>query len=327
MYVGIDLHKRYLNAAEVDDNGYVLKELKVLCEPDKLRGFSNSLPLRSSIVIESSSTWYWAYRMLSERHEVVLSNPIQTKAIASAKVKTDKVDALMLANLLRGGYIPECYVPPRETMELRELVRYRAKLVKVRTLMKNSIHAYLLMYNVKMDANPFTKDFIGRLKDIGDPKIDGYLHVIEALNEEIDKASGMIETQAEGNDYARLLMTIPGISYYTALLIVSEIGDIGRFPDSYHLVSYAGLSPSTHSSGGNTYHGGITKQGSPYLRWALNQVTWAHIRNEPDGTVAQFYHKLAKKKGKASAVVAASAKLLKIVYWVLKEQRPYRKEL
>ena len=196
MYVGIDLHKRYLNAAEVDDNGYVLKELKVLCEPDKLRGFSNSLPLRSSIVIESSSTWYWAYRMLSERHEVVLSNPMQTKAIASAKVKTDKVDALMLANLLRGGYIPECYVPPRETMELRELVRYRARLVRVRTLMKNSIHAYLLMYNVKMDANPFTKDFIGRLRDIGDPKIDGYLHVIEALNEEIDKASGMIDRDA-----------------------------------------------------------------------------------------------------------------------------------
>ncbi|MEM3193297.1 MAG: transposase [Candidatus Parvarchaeota archaeon] len=162
--------------------------------------------------------------------------------------------------------------------------------------MKNSIHAYLLMYNVKMDANPFTKDFIGRLKDTGDPKIDGYLHVIDALNEEIDKASEMIETQAEGNEYTKLLMTIPGISYYTALLIVSEIGDIGRFPDSYHLVSYAGLSPSTHSSGGNTYYGSITKQGSPYLRWALNQVTWAHIRNEPDGIVAKFYRKLAKKK-------------------------------
>lgn len=323
MYVGIDLHKVYLNAAVLDDEGNVLRETKVMCEPDKVREFSSSISIGSKVVIESSSTWYWAYRMLSERHEVILSNPLKTKAIASAKVKTDKVDALTLANLLRGGYIPECYVPPKETMELRELVRYRARLVRTRTLMKNGIHAYLLMYNVKIGSNPFTKDFIRRLRDIGDPKVDGYLNVIETLNDEIDKASRTIEVQAGDNDYAKLLMTIPGISYYTALLLTSEIGDINRFPDSYHLVSYAGLSPSTHSSGGNTYHGGITKQGSPYLRWALNQVTWAHIRNEPDGTVAEFYHKLAKKKGSAIAIVAASAKLLKIIYWVLKENRPY----
>lgn len=126
---------------------------------------------------------------------------------------------------------------------------------------------------------------------------------------------------AENNDDARNLMTIPGISYYSALMIISEIGDIGRFTDSNHLVSYSGLSPSTHSSGKKTFYGPITKQGSKYLRWILNQVTWANIRSEPDGTVGKFYAKIKRKKGSAIAITAA--KMLRIIYWVLKEHRPY----
>ena len=133
----------------------------------------------------------------------------------------------------------------------------------------------------------------------------------------------MICGETSDDEDARLLMTIPGISFYSALLIVSEVGDIERFVDSSHLVSYAGLAPSTRSSGGVTYHGRITKTGSPYLRWVLNQCARAHMRTEPDCSLAIFYNRLTKKKGGAKAIVVASAKLLKIVYWVLKEKRPY----
>jgi transposase len=98
-----------MNISAMDDEGHVLKEVKLPAEPDELIKFSESIPANSDIVIESSSTWYWAYRILSERHDVVLSNPLKTKAIASAKVKTDKVDAFTLANLLRGGYIADTY--------------------------------------------------------------------------------------------------------------------------------------------------------------------------------------------------------------------------
>src|SRR5205814_2096374 len=134
------------------------------------------------------------------------------------------------------------------------------------------------------------------------------------------EASTSIREKATGNDDANLLMTIPGISFYSALLIVSEIGEIGRFEDSSSLVGYSGLAPSTHSSGGKTYHGPIMKSGSKYLRWIMGQCTRVHIRTEPDGTIATFYARLARKKGDQKAIVAASAKLLKIVYWVLKEK-------
>jgi transposase len=148
MYAALDVHKVYSQIAIEDDDGVLIREERLENDPDLIEKFSDSLPADTSMVLESSSTWYWIYSILSKRHNVVLSNPIKTKAIASAKVKTDRVDALTLVNLLRGGYIPECYVPPKPIMEMRELVRYRANLVRMRSNVKNRIHVYLLMNNV-----------------------------------------------------------------------------------------------------------------------------------------------------------------------------------
>jgi transposase len=225
---------------------------------------------------------------------------------------------------LRGGWAAECYVPSKETMEFRELVRFRANLVRERTKLKNRIHAYLLMNNISIEARPFTKGFVEEVRKLDDARVRSYLRLIDAFNAEIHEASTVIKQKAGSNEDANLLMTIPGVSFYSALLIVSEIGgDVNRFEDSSSLVANAGLAPSTHSSGGRTYHGPITKTGSSYLRWILGQCTRVHMRFEPDGTVAAFYQRIARKKGDQKAIVAASAKLLKIVYWVLKERRAY----
>jgi transposase len=296
MFVGLDVHKKYTEVAIVDEDGVVTEQERIENEPGKMEEFSNKLS-NADVVMESSSTWYWLYEILSKRHRVVLSNPAKTKAIASAKLKTDKVDALMLANLLRGGYIAESYVPSRRVMGLRELVRYRANLVRMRGSVKNRVHAYLLMNNIKIEYSPFTEGFLEELSKVKDVRVQGYLRLIERLNLEIREASKIICNEALNDENARLLMTIPGISFYSALLLISEIGDIDRFSDSAHLVSYAGLASSTHSSGGVTYHGRITKAGSPYLRWVLNQCTWVHVRSEPEGSIAAFYERLRRKKG------------------------------
>jgi transposase len=322
MFVGLDVHKNYLQAAAVDKKGMLLKEERIPNDIDEVERFFADIE-DAQIVIESSSAWHHIYEHLSRRYQVVLSNPVKTKAIASAKVKTDRLDALMLANLLRGGYIAESYVPPRRIMDLREMVRYRAGLVRIRTSLKNKTHGHLLMRGVKIEGTPFSKAYVDKLRAIHNYKINGYLNVIDALNHEIDQVSRQIMLEAKDDEYASLLMTIPGISYYSALLIVSEIGEIERFPDSQHLCSYAGLTPSTHSSGGVTYHGNITKTGSKHLRWILTECTQTHIRTEPDSSITKFYNRLVKKKGKAKATVAASMKLLKVIYWVMREKRPY----
>ncbi len=330
MYVGLDLHKNYLQAAVIDKKGSLLKEQRIPNQDESIKRFLDHTLKKSrknEIVIESSSTWYHAYELLSkdERNHVILSNPVKTKAIASAKVKTDKIDSVTLAQLLRGGYIPECYIPPRHIMDLREMVRYRASLVSARTSVKNKIHAILLMKGIKIDERyrPFTREFVQELKKIGDYRIDGYLNVLSSLNEEVREISLKIKNESSEDEYAKLLMTIPGIGYYSSLLISSEIGDIERFPDSHHLCSYAGLTPSTHSSGGVTYHGSMTKTGSKYLRWILVECARSHVRTEKESNLTKFYLHLAKKRGSSKASVATASKLLRIIYWVLKEKRPY----
>jgi transposase len=334
MFVGLDLHKNYVQAAVIDKKGTLLKQERIPNQDESIKGFfDHELKKRSrsstnEIVIESSSTWYHVYELLSkmnERNHVILSNPVKTKAIASAKVKTDKIDAVTLAQLLRGGYIPECYVPPRRVMDLREMVRYRASLVRMRSHAKNKIHSILLMNGIKIDEEykPFTKEFVQELEKIGDYRIDGYLSVIQSLNEQIREVSSRIRSEAKQDEPAKLLMSIPGIGYYSALLISSEIGDINRFPDSHHLCSYAGLVPSTHSSGETTFHGAMTRTGSKYLRWILTECIHVHVRIEKESDLTQFYRKLAERRGSSKATVAAASKLLRIIFWVLNERRPY----
>ncbi len=323
MYAALDLHKKYSNAVVMNADGVVLWEERLENDPAAMEDFSNSLLRETNVVIESSSTWYWAYQILAKRHRVVLSNPVKSKAIASAKVKTDRIYTLTLANLLRGRYIAECYVPSQHIMELRGLVRYRANLVRLRSNVKNRIHAYLLMNNTRIEGTPFSKRFLEQVRKIDDRRVQGYLKIIDCLNAEIYEASRVISNEALNNEDAKLLITMPGIGFYSALLIVSVIGDVNQFLASHNLDAYAGLAPSTRSSGGRTYHGRIMKTGSPYLRWVLNQCVRASLRSDPDGRLATFYGRLAKKKGDAKAVVATSAKMLRIIYWMLKEKQPY----
>jgi transposase len=336
MFVGMDLHKNYLQVAVLDGKGKVLKNSRIDNDLNKIQRFFDRIdtPCTASgsskdvrVVMESSCVWYNIYEYLSEERklDVLLSNPFKTRAIASAKIKTDKLDAVKLADLLRGGYIAECYVPDRRIMDLRQLVRHRIALVRMRTKLKNKIHGITLMQGVKItDTSTFSNSYIQKLKQLNDYRIDAYLRLIDSLDSEIKKVSKEIQSRAEKEDMAKLLVTIPGIGYYSALLILSEIGDINRFPDSYHLCSYAGLVPSTHSSGGITYHGAITKFGSKYLRWIMIECVRAHIRLNKDSNITQFYIRLAKRKGNNSkAVVAAASKLLKVVYWVMKEKRKY----
>jgi len=334
MFVGMDLHKNYLQIAVMDKNGKILQNSRIDNNLKHINRFFESINSKEKpvVVMESSSVWYNIYRHLSEERklDVVLSNPIKTRAIASAKIKTDKLDAVKLADLLRGGYIAECYIPNRRIMNLRELVRHRAALVRMRTKLKNKIHSIVLMKGITTISSTsnhyhsFTQPYIEKLLEINDYRITSYIHLMKSLDTEIKDISKEILSIAKEDENAKLLMTIPGIGHYSALLIVSEIGDINRFPDSYHLCSYAGLVPSTHSSGGVTYHGSITKTGSKYLRWILLECVHVHIRTNKHSNITRFYERLVNRKGSSIAAVAAAAKLLKVAFWIMKEKREYQ---
>ena len=280
MYASLDLHKVYSQAVLMDTHDVVGREERIENRAENMEKFSDGLLPSTQVVIESSSTCYRVFQILCKKHRVVLANPLKTKAIASAKLKTDKVEVLKLANHLRGGYIAESYIPPSRTMELKELVRNSANLVRMKTNMKNRIHGYLLLMNsVPIDAKPFSKEFIQGLRKIDDLKVPGYLRLLESIDAEVHVAFKVVSREAADDEGAKLLMTISGISFYSALLLVSDVRDVTRFPDSNSLAAYAGLVPSMHSSGGTTFHGRITKIGSPYLRWIQGHCTRINIRN------------------------------------------------
>jgi len=168
----------------------------------------------------------------------------------------------------------------------------------------------------------FTKKGVEWLQSLSLEPIECYLRIIEVLNGEIRCLSRQLRRLARDDEDVRLLMTIPGVGYYLTLLIKAEIGDVNRFVSGDHLCSYAGIVSSTHSSGGVTRHGRITREGSRWLRWAVVEATMTHIKY--DTAITRAYHRIAERRGKQVAIVAAARKLLLYCYSVLKNRRPYR---
>ena len=324
-YVGIDLHKEFLQVEAMDNNGNVLFNEKIQNTRNNIRKAFSIIPKNAKYVIESSSVWYGVFRFMRDELnlDVMLSNPYHTKAIAASKKKTDKIDAHILADLLRGGYISSCHVPEKKMVESRQLVRYRTKLVQSRTKMKNLIHSITLQNAIKISGTPFSDLYIRKLLHLKDYRIDGYLKTIAFLNDRIAETDMRIKDVTKHDQNAQLLESIPGVGRFTALVISSEIDKIDRFSDSHKLCAYAGIVPSVRNSADIIHHGRITRRGSDMLRWVLVEAIHSHARYASNSVVAKFYKRLAKKRGTSKAAVAAASKLLRIIYWMLKNDMTF----
>lgn len=319
-YVGIDLHKEFLQVEAMDNDGNVLFNERIQNTRDDIRKAFSIIPKNSKYVMESSSVWYGIFRFMRDELnlDVILSNPYHTKAIAASKKKTDKIDAHILADLLRGGYISSCYVPEKKIVESRQLVRYRTKLVQNRARTKNFIHGITLQNGIKIPGTPFSDLYIRKLLHLKDYRIDGYLKTIVFLNDRIAEADMRIKDVTKHDANAQLLESIPGVGRFTALVISSEIDEINRFSDSHKLCAYAGIVPSVRNSADIIHHGKITRRGSNMLRWVLVESVHIHARHATDSVITKFYKRLAKKRGTSKAAVAAASKLLRVIYWMLK---------
>ena len=263
VYVGLDLHKKTTQIAAVDDSGTELMNKKIQNTREALAGGTSKIPSNSKYVIESSSVWEEVYRHMRDELglDMVLSDPYKTRLIAESKKKADKVDALILAYMLRDGYIAECYVPEGRTADERKPVRCRRMLVKSRTREKSLIHGILLQRSVDPGAAPFSFAWLAQVRNLGDYRIDGLLSSIERYDDLIRQADARLARMVKESPEAMLLKSIPGVGNYSALVISSMIGDAGRFNSPQNLISYAGLAPSVRSSAGVVHHGRITKRG------------------------------------------------------------------
>jgi transposase len=288
-----------------------------------------SLPERPSVAFEATSNWYCIYDLLEPWvEELALSHPLKTRIIAETKNKTDKVDATVLADLLRIDYLPRSYMAPAAVRELRELLRLRISLVRLRTNARNKVHAVL----IKRGLVPPVKNVFGKkgrawLTSLDLPRayslaILSYLELLDTLSGLISRVNSHINERAGMSEEAAWLDSIPGVGPFTALLLLAEIGDIQRFPDAAHLASYAGLVPSVYSSGGRTRYGPLTKQGSAYLRWVMVQAANSAIRVR--GPLKNRYDRLRQKRPHNTAIVDLARYMLGCVYAMLTERRAFR---
>ena len=319
---GLDVHKDSTYATILNSEGKIIDQTRM--ENEKVAAYLSQHKV-GRVAMESSTAVAPLYRQLKkEGFDAVVSHPKKTKLIAEAKIKSDRVDSKVIAQLLRMDWLPLSYVPDDAVGALREKVRRRAFLVRERVKLRVKIKSYLTYQGLKWpeDHGLWTKGGLVWLHDLRLDPVESYLRLIDIFSEEIKVLSRELEGLAKNDEDVKLLMTIPGIGYYSALLVTSEIGDIGRFPFAEKLCSYAGLVPSTYQSGGMVRHGNITKEGSRWLRWIMMECASTHV-SKYDTWISRSYRCLAGRRGRKTARVAAARKLLVVCFSVLKHKKPF----
>lgn len=329
-YVGLDVHKKVVEAAVLDDGGSLLARARFACTREALQAFASEHADASTRVALEATTNTWAVARVLEPlvAEVVISNPMRTRAIAEAKIKTDKVDALVLAQLLRCDYLPRVWIPDALAQRRRHLTSRRAALVSDRTRMKNRIHSVL---HQRMIAVPMRDLFskAGRawlasleLDELGRSALDSDSRLLAAIEAELERIDLELAKEAYNEAQAKLLMTLPGVDVAVALSLIAALGDITRFSSGDKAAAYLGLVPSVRQSASKCYKGPITKQGRSHARWMMVQAA-QHVGRHP-GPLGVFFRRLARKKNRNVAVVATARKLVAIAWHMLKNNEPYR---
>jgi transposase len=327
-YVGIDLHRRRSVIVRRSAAGETLEVTKV--DNADLLAFEQAVMAAGEhpeVVLEACYGWYWATDLLEELGcKVHLAHPLGN-SWGNRRVKNDTRDAEDLADLLRLGRLAEAWIAPPEVRELRELVRYRAKLVCLRTNCKLQVYAVLAKEGVNV---PMT-DLFGvsgtelletcRLSTAYRTRVESLRDLIEVFDREITKLEGDVRHQLRGQVGYEAIQQIPGVGPLFASVFVAEIGDVTRFRSPAQLASWAGLTPKHHESDLTVHRGPITKQGSRLVRWAAVEAA----QRQANGTKLRAdFARIAAHHGDSAgarkiARVAVARKIVTLVYYGLRD--------
>ncbi len=319
VYAGVDIHKEKYVGCIIDKEGKVLLEKTFPPTKEGVQSFL-CLPV-STIAIEACGMWRAAMHLFREHGcEVKLTSPKKTHDIA-AKKKTDKVDAKTLANLLRTGYLPEVYIPSDEILKLRDIARHKANLTRQKTQIKCKVKSHLLMRGIPYTKRIWTKPQLAKLREMDDLNLNNWLRLYDTLVVEEKEVLSRIGNISRNKKLTQLLMTMPGIGQYSALLILAEIADIKRFKTAKELVMYAGFCPGIFQTG-NTERSVGNQAVNKWLKWIVSECSGraAIMQNR-----FQFhYAKIKQRKGFKVARRSIARKMITIIWHMLQNEEPYR---
>lgn len=323
-FVGIDLHRRRSVIVRTSELGEMLEAVRISNDLGSLARVMARAGIAPEVVLEATYGWYWAVDALTGGGaHTHLAHPLGVKMFELRRVKNDVKDAADLADLLRMGRLPEAWIAPPATRELRELVRHRAKLVAVRSGCKCEVHAVLAKLGVQVPMSDlFAESGLELLARVDAPapfvaRIQSLQRLIEALDTEVDLFARLARGRLAADRGYHAVQTIPGIGPILAAVFVAEIGDIRRFPDPAHLTSWAGLTPKHHESDTHVHRGRITKQGSKLVRWAAIESV---KQLGPHTGVGPLRERVAKRRENRNiGAVAAARRQLEHVYYALRD--------
>lgn len=332
--IGVDLHKAKLNTVVLDERGR-LKERKELATKSRrqIEDYFGSYGASAQVAVESVGFYQWFWDIVRPRvGRMALADPAGVRAFAGRKAKTDRNDALLLAELLRDHRLPMAYVPNEPVRALRDLVRHRHSVARSLALERRQLRWLALKNNLPGPAT-FSSERAQKWLLTVEPKLSPAhrlaarqrLNHILALERDVWDTEQAIEAslkeEAALHHRLRLIQSVPGIGWLTAVTIVAETGDITRFENIDQLGAYAGLAPRVSQSGESVHHGHISKQGPPVLRWVLQQAAWTAIRTDPKARA--IYARIAKRAGSKKAATALARKLLSYAWSVCRRNTPF----
>jgi len=330
-YLGLDVHKQYITVGGMNaQQEIVLRPRNVEMERFKTWAESNLRKTDEVVLEATANTWDVYDTVVRLVKRAVVAHPAEVKQIANSRVKTDNQDVIRLLRLLIADLVPEVWVPPVEVRELRAIISYRWRLVKMSTAIQNRMHSLLHRHNLqapegKIDTGEnrawWEKLKLSELETLRLKQEIKTLRLVRENIVEVEKELGRLSNSARWENQAVYLMQIPGVGIIVTMTILSAIGDIRRFESPKKLVGYAGLGAGVHDSGQKHRGKGITKFGRKELRWALVEASWQAIRSNPRWRAQ--YDALCKRKHPNQAIVAIARKLLVTLWYLLNRQEAY----
>jgi transposase len=322
-FVGIDLHRRRSVIVRMTEAGERMECVRINNDVEMLSKAMARAGESPEVVLEATYGWYWAVDALRDLGaQVHLAHPLGVKAFEYRRVKNDERDAHDLADLLRMGRLPEAWIAPPATRELRELVRHRAKLVGIRSNCKAQIHAVLAKCGIQVSMTDLFGLAGTQLLDrLALPaayaaRIDSLRRIISVLDFEIDAFAGQVRVRLVLDPGYQAVQTIPGIGPILGAVFVAEIGDVHRFQRAEQLTCWAGLTPKHHESDTHVHRGRITKQGSRLVRWAAIESVQILPRTSMVGRIRE---QVGQRRGRNIGVVAAARRQLELVFYALRD--------
>jgi transposase len=314
LYIGVDIHARQQTVSYLDTEDGSIGQQELHHERDDIRGFYSQFQGEVVIGIEACGYTNWFEELMEELgHQLLVGDAAEIRRLARRRQKNDRRDADLLLDLLIHDEFPALFRYPRESRELLRQLRYRHKLVKLRTAVANSLHALAINCGLSLRAQLLTRGGRARLQElqlspIAQQQRNELLSLADELTKRIASVERWLKEQARNDERVTRLQTHPGVGLLTSLCLVHTLGELARFSSTRKVAAYVGFDPVEHSSAERKVYGSISKAGSRLLRYLLVEAGQTACKHDPQ--LKQFYRRLVPRRGKARAKVAVARKLL-----------------